>query len=434
MKNLYSTALLFAGALCAGTLLAQSKTNPGQDRMLTALPTSAGHILAGARGTAPPNDACSTVTPQSLSVGGSLTFSGNNTGATIDGDYEAGSQLDGLGLPSVWHAFTTTACSDVVLSYCNSDAGFATNYWIIISSACPAGDASLVFNSANEQTTCPDGMGTITYTNLPAGTYYVPVLTDEANGVVGNYTIAVTATACLAAPANDDCDGAASLAAGTWCNPVTFSAASATESLVGIDCNGFTGNANDDIWFSFVATATDMTFGAIGTDDGDGDNNTGYDAVIEVFDGCGGTSLGCADATLGCEAEEVQLTGLTVGNTYYARVYHWFTASPTPNSVGVCVVAGGGGINIGMAENTTNNNWSVFPNPGTGVFTLQYSGANAAADVEVFDLTGRAVYTERTAVANGTNHTLDLSGLSAGNYNVRLTVNGVRNEQRLMVK
>ena len=28
----------------------------------------------------------------------------------------------------------------------------------------------------------------------------------------------------------------------------------------------------------------------------------------------------------------------------------------------------------------------------------------------------------------------DLSGLTAGNYNVRLTVNGARSEQRLMVK
>lgn len=42
--------------------------------------------------------------------------------------------------------------------------------------------------------------------------------------------------------------------------------------------------------------------------------------------------------------------------------------------------------------------------------------------------------TESSYPPNGTNHTLDLTGLSAGNYNVRLTVNGVRTEQRLMVK
>lgn len=29
---------------------------------------------------------------------------------------------------------------------------------------------------------------------------------------------------------------------------------------------------------------------------------------------------------------------------------------------------------------------------------------------------------------------MDLTGLSSGNYNVRLTVGGVRTEQRLMVK
>lgn len=434
MKNLYSSLFAGTAVLVATALNAQSKTDPGQHRMLMSMPTAVGHIPTGARGTAPVNDGCGSVTAQSLNVGASLTFSGNNTGATIDGDYEAGSQLESAGFPSVWHAFTTTTCADVVVSYCNSDTGFSANFWIVLATACPAGDAALVFNSSWEQTSCPDGMATINYPNLPAGTYYVPVLTDEANGTVGNYTVNVSAAACTAAPANDECNGAASLTAGTWCNTITFSGASATESLPAISCNGFTGNANDDIWFSFVATAADMTFGAIGTDDGDGDNTTGYDAVIEVFDGCDGNSIGCADATLSCEAEEVALTGLTVGSTYYARVYHYFTATAAINSVGVCVVTGGGGINIGMAENTNASAWSVFPNPGSGVFTLQYNGANAAADIEVFDLTGRVVYTGRTSVANGTNHTLDLSGLTAGNYSVRLTVNGARTEQRLMVK
>ena len=432
MKNLYSTALLIAGALCAGSLFAQSKTQPGQHRMLTAVPGASGHVITSARGTAPVNDACGSVTPQSLSVGGSLTFTGNNTGATIDGDYEAGSILEGAGFPSVWHAFTTTTCADVVLSYCNSDAGFSSNYWIVITTACPAGDASIVFNSSNEQTTCPDGMGTITYTNLPAGTYYVPVLTDEANGVNGNYTIAVTATACIAPPANDDCSGAAVLTADTWCNAVTFGATSATESLAGIDCNGFTGDANDDIWFSFVATATDMTFGAIGTDDGDGDNSTGYDAVIEVFDGCGGTSLGCADATLSCEAEEVALTGLTVGNTYYARVYHWFTATPSPNSVAVCVVEGGS-INIGMEEKVVSE-WLLFPNPNEGQFSLTYLGASGNANIEARDVTGRIVFRTVQRVNTNTQVQVDLGDVLPGNYFVNLDVNGFTTNVRVAVK
>jgi hypothetical protein len=208
----------------------------------------------------------------------------------------------------------------------------------------------------------------------------------------------------------------------------------ATESLPAIACNGFTGNANDDVWFSFVATNANMSIGVQGSDDGDGDATTGYDAVVELFEGaCPGTSIGCADATLNSEAEEIQASGLTVGNTYYVRTYHYYTAAPSLASFGICVVEGAG-INIGIEENTAAADWSIYPNPGTGLFNIQYNGANTATSIEVIDITGRVVYTERTSMAAGSNHAIDLSGVAAGNYNVRLTANGVRTEQRLAVK
>lgn len=223
------------------------------------------------------------------------------------------------------------------------------------------------------------------------------------------------------------------LTAGTWCSYSPFSANNTTESLAAITCNGFSGDANDDVWFAFVATAADMTVGAIGDDDGDGSNQTGYDPVVEAFDACGGTSLGCADATLSGEAEAVELTGLTVNNTYYFRVYNYYQALPNPNSGGACVVEGIG-VNIGMAENTGADAWSIFPNPNDGSFSLTYSGANAIGEIDVLDVTGRLVYTERAGLVGGSNHAMDLSDLGAGNYTVRLTAGGVRSTHRLMVK
>jgi hypothetical protein len=210
-----------------------------------------------------------------------------------------------------------------------------------------------------------------------------------------------------------------------------FNTTGATQTLAPIECAGFTSSNAFDVWFSFVATNTSMTIAVTGFN--------AADAMVELFEGtCGNlTSLQCADETFPQAADEqtseqLVYTGCTVGTTYYVRVYDWGHASDA-HEFEMCVVSGEG-TNIGIEENANASDWSVFPNPGTGVFTLQYSGANAAADIEVFDLTGRAVYTSRTAVANGTNHTLDLTGVSAGNYNVRLTVNGVRTEQRLMVK
>jgi len=56
----------------------------------------------------------------------------------------------------------------------------------------------------------------------------------------------------------------------------------------------------------------------------------------------------------------------------------------------------------------------VFPNPGTSIITL--SGVADQAMIEVFDLTGKQVW-------RGTNQSqgIDLSGLSAGMYHIRLT-------------
>ncbi len=367
----------------------------------------------------PANDLCTGTTPVGLATGNSVNFSGDNTNAT---DTEL------LGSPTLWHAFTTTECTNLALTYCGTTPAFG-NAFLNLWTDCPATVAqpSASFNT----TDCPDGNVTIYYADVPAGTYYYGVL--AADGALGAYTITVAAEACDAPAVNDDCANAISLTAGAFCNPLTFGANLTTESLPGLLCNGFTGNANDDIWFSFVATATDMTVGATGTDDGDGNVNTGYDVVIEVFDVCAGTSLGCADATLSGEAEVVELTGLTVGTTYVFRVYNYYTAIPAPNSVAVCVVEGVG-INIGIPENTGTEAWSIFPNPAEGSFSLSYTGVNTTGDIELIDVTGRVVYMERASLVNGTVRTIELTDLSAGNYTVRLTAAGERTTQRLLVK
>ncbi len=436
MKNSYATLLTGMALMMAGGLSAQSKSDMNARPALCSNSHLVAHGLLDARGTGPVNDLCSSVTPQALSVGGSVSFSGNNTGATITNDFEVGSVLEGLGFATVWHAVTTTACTNITVAYCGSAAGFKLNYWQIITTACPTGDASYILLSSKDTTSCTDNQATITYNALAPGTYYIPVLTDEANGVVGDYTINVSAQAGACPPLNNECAGAIPVAASTWCNPTTYTTFGATQTMAAITCAGFTGTANDDVWFSFVATQTDMTIGGQGTDDGDGDVNTGFDVVMELFSGACGSlvSQDCADSTLSGELEQIRATGLAVGQTYYVRVYDWYSGYQPIPTFGICLVEGGG-IGIGVQEHDTKQaEWSIFPNPGTGTFNLQYAGANALGTIEVFDPTGRVVYSEKAQLAKGTSHAMDLSVLSAGNYSVRLTVGGVRTEQRLMVK
>ena len=84
----------------------------------------------------------------------------------------------------------------------------------------------------------------------------------------------------------------------------------ATQSQVG--CSG---TADDDVWYSFVATSSFHTITVTPT--------TLSDVVFQVFSGgCGGlTSLACINATTGASNETTTLTGLTIGATYRVRVY-----------------------------------------------------------------------------------------------------------------
>jgi len=126
----------------------------------------------------PWNDDCSAVTPVALPVGSTLTFTGNNTNATIDCSL--------LTWANVWHAFTTTQCSDVVVDLCGTSPLFNTVGIILTQCAC----SSLIFGSYNSSE-CGDGNYTIHFNDLPAGTYYYAVYSEPS--CQGNYTVHVTA-------------------------------------------------------------------------------------------------------------------------------------------------------------------------------------------------------------------------------------------------
>jgi hypothetical protein len=104
------------------------------------------------------------------------------------------------------------------------------------------------------------------------------------------------------------------------CNSVSGTVASATDS--GISACG--GTANDDVWYSFEALNDTAYI----------DRIADFDSEIEVFDGCSGTSLGCQDAE-----SSFELTGLTVGNTYYFRIHSWSSTVPSASNAGftVCI-------------------------------------------------------------------------------------------------
>lgn len=310
-----------AQSTTANALPAKSALNAGVKwSVLTAVPPvpqSGVSLLGGA----PPNDLCANAATGALDLGVPVTRAGNSTGATDDG---------GLGIPQVWEAFTTSECLDVTVDLCGTAPSFL-NTFLQLYIDCPW--TNVIDAASFNVSTCGDGNYTIIFPQLPAGTYYFPVISEF--GSSGPYTITFSGEACGSTPpVNDDCPGAVELTPGTTCVPVTGNVLGATESIPGISCAGFTGTANDDLWYFFEATATTHTIEVTGSAD--------YDAVVDLRSGaCNGTSIACSDMAFAGGTEVLVATGLIIGEVYFVRVYDWFAGLPNTTTFDICVLEPG---------------------------------------------------------------------------------------------
>ncbi len=124
----------------------------------------------------------------------------------------------------------------------------------------------------------------------------------------------------------DNCSNATTISVTSNCsNPISGTTAGATQSFAGC-----VGTADDDVWYKFTATATSHVITVTGS--------ANFDAVVELFSGtCGSlTSLYCKDNTLNGQSETIYATGLTIGTTYYIRVYHYYSGSGS-STFTICV-------------------------------------------------------------------------------------------------
>jgi hypothetical protein len=99
-----------------------------------------------------------------------------------------------------------------------------------------------------------------------------------------------------------------------------FNTTGATQSLPGADCQ-VDDTADDDIWFKFTAAAGAARI-AIGY--------ATADVTIELFSGTPSNLLSIA-----CDGNILELSALTSGQTYYARVYSWGNAVPVEGRIGL---------------------------------------------------------------------------------------------------
>ncbi len=134
-------------------------------------------------------DLCTATPNQTLAIGSPVVINANNASAGSTNDWAPGNLF--VGTPVNWHRFTTTACLDVEIAYCGTTPAFGQTLGLV-ASVCP-GD-QLTFGSAG--TPCSDSNTSWAYDDLPAGTWYVPVINNPGQSASGPYTMTITGTDC----------------------------------------------------------------------------------------------------------------------------------------------------------------------------------------------------------------------------------------------
>lgn len=205
----------------------------------------------------------------------------------------------------------------------NNTAG-ATSYKVSI------GTSSGGTNVANQVSVTTNSY-TPSVALAPNTTHYVKIIAVGSGGESAGCT-EVSFTTAPPQPANDECATAVTLTVNPDLNCGTVTAGytlGATDS--GTAPSPCYGDADDDVWFKFVATAAThkislLNITSVGSTTGD------TDTYFQVFSGgCGAlSSIFCSDPPSGV------VTGLTAGETYWVRVYSYYGAGSN-QSFNICV-------------------------------------------------------------------------------------------------
>ena len=267
--------------------------------------------------TPPSNDNCSGAI--SVSVNSNTLCASTTTGTSVGGT-QSQVACSGTADDDVWYSFTATATthSITVTPGTMSNANFE-----VFSGTCGA----LTSYSCVNNTTGASAESSLISGLSIGSTYFVRV---HSNGnATGNGTFSVCINVPAPPPANDECTGAYTLTvnSGTTCTSLTDGTLlNSTASAQTTTCDAT--YDDDDVWYSFVATSSTHTLALSNVA---GNNTDLYHSVYSGSCGSIGDPIICRDANSGA------LTGLTVGNTYFVRVYTWGTTTGANTTFSVCV-------------------------------------------------------------------------------------------------
>ena len=348
----------------------------------------------------PVNNNCSTAS--TLTAGSICNYTqGTVAGSTQSGpsdtcNYTSESAYD------VWYKFVATASNNIV----SVQGSLSFDAVVILKDSC---NGSTI---ACADATGSGGIETVSGNSLVVGnTYYVRVY---HYGLVQPSTLDFSICVSIPPPppANDDCSGAISLTAGATCNYVAGTVMGSTQSGAADSCQNYLSSAAFDVWYKFVAVATEQTISLKGS--------ASFDAVMLLKDSCSSLPIDCADETTTGGTEVINSTGLIVGNTYYIRVYDFGSAIPETPEFDICLLDSGP-VSIAKVENE-DNVVTVYPNPAANKVTIALKHANSEfVNYKILNVNGQLIAEGRFA-PHILKQDVDLSDVTPGIYNVQINL------------
>ena len=203
-----------------------------------------------------------------------------------------------------------------------------------------------------------------TFINSPAN--QAIVASAHATGIVNYLPVCSTL-------ANDACTGAIQLQNNTVCNYTSGTISGASTSMTTKpSCDVFGSPAQKDVFYYFIATDTAHTVEVNPT----GTGADAVDAVVSVYTGTNCSALAevaCAGGTGGSGGvtKFVDLSGLTIGQKYWIRIYDYGTVDPVYPGFEICVTSD---VQTHAANNISAGDFvNIYPNPSNDIINIDAS-------------------------------------------------------------
>lgn len=347
----------------------------------------------------PPNNECVGATISPVIVDGfSTNVSGNGTNATDE---------NFMGAAHVWEAFSIDTCADVSIDFCSSnpipDIIFSSLF-----DECPFEN---IFQSGELQSAdCADGNQAMIYTNLPAGTYYYPVVAETSLGGFEEYTMNITATTCSTVPQPDTCT--------IWLGGPYGDFNSEFGGAPFPDTAGVCPIYTLDV-ISIWASESYEVF----------DFQEGIEYAVSVCEGEGAGSwpveIAISD-TLGNIIAWAESCLITFVAPYDGSLFIGF------NEAGACgessdntqtdngnISISCGGVVPGIKERIALN-FEIYPNPSSGKLSIRNRSLSADYSIDIITSTGQVVWNKEMSILSDEILDVNLAGLPSGIYLVKM--------------